>query len=122
MKSWAGSAVLATLVVAVAAQSLIARADAQDLRNAVPADMFLAVYGKHNPERDYQKQHYQEVWKAVEQTRIVERVVQLAQRRRARVRAYFGAWPFARKIVRLSRHFLLHGVGHQARRQTAAGL
>ena len=79
MKSWAGSAVLATLVVAVAAQSLIARADAQDLRNAVPADMFLAVYGKHNPERDYQKQHYQEVWKAVEQTRIVERVVQLAQ-------------------------------------------
>ncbi len=83
MKSWAGSAVVATLIVAFIAPGLNSRPDAGDLRDAVPPDMFMAVYARHNPERDYQKRHFEEVWKAVEQSRIVERVVQLVQSKMA---------------------------------------
>ena len=79
MKSWAPSAALATLLVAVVAPNLTDRAQAEDLRDAVPTDMFLAAYGRHNPERDYQKQYYEDVWKAVEDSRIIERVMQIIQ-------------------------------------------
>ena len=48
-----------------------------DLRRAVPADAFLAVYGKHNPERDYQKEYYQEVWNKVQETQIFEKAVKI---------------------------------------------
>ncbi len=48
-----------------------------DLRRAVPADAYVAVYAKHNPERDYQRQYYQEVWDTVRETRILERAVKI---------------------------------------------
>jgi len=48
-----------------------------DLRRAVPAEAFMAVYGKHNPERDYQKQYYQAVWDKVRETGIIEQAVKI---------------------------------------------
>ena len=52
-----------------------------DLRRAVPADAFMAVYGKHNPERDYQRDYYQQVWQTMQDTQIIERVVKIATKR-----------------------------------------
>jgi len=48
-----------------------------DLRRAAPAEAFMAVYGKHNPERDYQKEYYQEVWNKVQETGIIEQAVKI---------------------------------------------
>ncbi|HUT89129.1 MAG TPA: hypothetical protein VMY37_06520 [Thermoguttaceae bacterium] len=48
-----------------------------DLRRAVPAEAFMAVYGKHNPERDYQKEYFQEVWNKVQETGIIEKAVKI---------------------------------------------
>jgi len=62
---------LASGAVAAAQQKTL------DLRRAVPADAYMVVYGKHNPERDFQRAYYKEVWKAVEETKIVEQAVQI---------------------------------------------
>ena len=40
-------------------------ARAADLRKAAAVDSFLTVWGAHNSERDYQKVHFDRVWKAV---------------------------------------------------------
>lgn len=48
---------------------------ADDLRDAVPSDTFMATYHRHNPERDYLMQHYQHVWETVEQTQIISKFV-----------------------------------------------
>ncbi len=52
-----------------------------DLRRAVPDDAFMAVYGKHNPERDYQRDYYRQVWQTVQETQIIERAVKIATKR-----------------------------------------
>ena len=67
-------------VAVLLAARLAAAADqpkSLDLRRAVPADAYLAVYGKHNPERDFQREYYREVWKTVQETQIIERVVKI---------------------------------------------
>ncbi|MBL8812387.1 MAG: hypothetical protein JNM43_19640 [Planctomycetaceae bacterium] len=69
-----------SLATAFGAGSL---AHAEDLRDAAPNDAFLVVYGMKNPERDYMKKHYAAVWKEVQNTRIVEQVLQLAQSKMA---------------------------------------
>ena len=48
-----------------------------DVRRAVPAEAYMAVYAKHNPERDFQRRYLEEVWDTVEQTQIVERAVKI---------------------------------------------
>ena len=48
-----------------------------DLRRAVPADAYMAIYGKHNPERDYQRAYYEDIWNTVGETRIIERVLKI---------------------------------------------
>ena len=68
------------LLLAYAAPA--ARADeALDLRRGVPEDVYLVVQGMHNPERDYQKEYYEEVWKTVQETRILERALQIVTSR-----------------------------------------
>jgi hypothetical protein len=52
-----------------------------NLRRAVPGDVYLAVYAKHNPERDFQRKYYEDVWKTVQETQIIERVVKIATAR-----------------------------------------
>jgi hypothetical protein len=54
-----------------------AQPKALELRRAVPADMFMVVHGKHNPERDFQRAYYKEVWKTVRETRIITRVIEI---------------------------------------------
>ncbi len=54
-------------------------AHAEDLRDAAPADAYLAIYAMANPERDYQKQHFEAVLKEINDTKIVEKVLQLVQ-------------------------------------------
>jgi len=54
---------------------------ALDLKRAVPEGAYLAVYGKHNPERDFQNQYYKEVWKTVQETKIIERAVEIVASR-----------------------------------------
>ena len=51
--------------------------EARDLRRAVPQDAFLAVYAQHNPERDFQREYYREVWNTVQETQIIERAVKI---------------------------------------------
>jgi hypothetical protein len=66
-------------VVLLAAQSAMAaeRTESLDLRRAVPADVYLAVHARHNPERDFQREYYREVWKTVQETQILQRVVKI---------------------------------------------
>ena len=52
-----------------------------DLRRGVPADVYMAVYGKHNPERDFQRQHFEEVWKTIKETKILEKALQIVTSR-----------------------------------------
>lgn len=73
---------LARSVMTVCCLSLLLPAAwAADLRDAAPPDAYLAAWAKHNPERDFLKTHYQNVWKTVQDTRLVERILQLAQSR-----------------------------------------
>jgi hypothetical protein len=48
-----------------------------DIRRAVPDNVYLLVYGKHNPERDFQAQYYEDVWQTVQETEIIQDVVNL---------------------------------------------
>ena len=64
-----------TLALLASCASATAQSEALDLRRGVPTDAFLAIHHKHNPERDFQRAYYEEVWKTVEETRIIERVV-----------------------------------------------
>ncbi len=57
---------------------------ALDLRRAVPADAYMVVHSKHNPERDFQREYYKAVWKTVEETKIVERAVEIVTSRLSR--------------------------------------
>ena len=54
---------------------------AADLKEAAPVDSFIVVYNKHNPERDYQKVYYEEIWKTMQQTRLLDRSLQIIQSR-----------------------------------------
>ncbi len=70
----------ATCVLLLAGISAASATDASrnvDVRRGVPDDVFLAVYGKHNPERDYQRRYYDEVWQTVQKTKIMDKVVQM---------------------------------------------
>ena len=46
---------------------------ADGLMEAAPNDAYLAIYRKHNPERDYQKAYYAEIRQAIQETRIVDK-------------------------------------------------
>ena len=62
-------AVLLIAPVAVAQETLTA----VDVRQGIPTDAHLAIYGKDNPERAYQKEHLAEVWQTFQDEKIAER-------------------------------------------------
>jgi hypothetical protein len=68
------------LLVAVCAAAMHA-ADTPDLRRGVPDDTYLVVLGMHNPERDFQKPYYDEIWKTVQDTEIIERALKIVTSR-----------------------------------------
>ena len=73
-KLFIASAVAAALVL-TATRAWSADAVAVDIKRAAPTDAFLAVYARHNPERDYQRQYGVEAWKTFQQEHIGERVL-----------------------------------------------
>ncbi len=52
-----------------------------DIKRAAPTEAFLAVYAKHNPERDYERQYYAEAWKTIQDEQICQRIVDLVTSR-----------------------------------------
>lgn len=65
------------LVVIVSASATAAPPSNVNLSRAIPNDAYLAVYAKHNPERDYQKKYYREVWETVEETQIIDKALKI---------------------------------------------
>ena len=45
-----------------------------ELRQAVPADAYMAIDARHNPERDYQRAYMADIWRTVQDEKLVERV------------------------------------------------
>jgi hypothetical protein len=70
------SCLLFFLVVAKGAQGAESQA-AVDLRRAVPQDAYLALYHRHNPERDFQHAYLQEIYDTVQETRIIPRFLDI---------------------------------------------
>ncbi len=64
-------------LVAVPLATPPAHAAKLNLKRAVPDDVFLLVYAKHNPERDFQQAYYEEIWKAVQETDLINKVVKI---------------------------------------------
>ena len=62
------------LLCCIATLGFVATAEAVDLRKGVPNDVHLAVYGKHNPERDYQSAYYEEILQTIEDEQIISRL------------------------------------------------
>ncbi len=48
-----------------------------DLRQAALPEAHLAVYGKHNPERDYQREYLAKVWQTVQDEKLCERILKI---------------------------------------------
>ncbi|MBN1852384.1 MAG: hypothetical protein JW829_06655 [Pirellulales bacterium] len=71
---------LSCLVLLVITSACLAAEPAAslDIRHAVPADAHLVIYGRHNPERDYQSAYLQDIWKTVEDERLFERLFEHA--------------------------------------------
>ena len=54
---------------------------AAEIRDAVPNDVYMVVHGRHNPEREDQRKYYEEAWNTVRETRIVERLIEIVEKR-----------------------------------------
>ena len=52
-------------------------AAATDLRRAVPTTAHMAVYAKHNPERDYQRKYLQDAWDTAQDEQIGQRILKI---------------------------------------------
>ena len=48
-----------------------------DIRNGVPADAYMAAYGRHNPERDYERDYQKQVWQTIQNEKLPERIMAL---------------------------------------------
>ncbi len=59
----------------------LVRAAEVDVRDAALPMAHLAVYGKHNPERDYQRDYLAQVWQTVQEEKIPERILKIATSR-----------------------------------------
>ena len=54
-------------------------AEGADLRDAAPPEAYMAIWGKHNPERDFLKVHEQAVWDEIAKSKIIEKTLQIVQ-------------------------------------------
>ncbi|MCC6492867.1 MAG: hypothetical protein IT424_07585 [Pirellulales bacterium] len=65
--------------VALTLTSLSARADdaKRDIKQGVPAEVHMAIYGRHNPERDYQRKFGEEIINTIKEEKIGRRVIEL---------------------------------------------
>ncbi|MEP3477647.1 MAG: hypothetical protein ABJZ55_00220 [Fuerstiella sp.] len=65
--------VRATCLALLSVSFLPSATMADGLMEAAPNDAYLAIYRKHNPERDYQKAFFAEIRQTVEDTKIVDK-------------------------------------------------
>jgi hypothetical protein len=72
-------AILALIAALPGPLAPISRADSNviDIKHAAPPDAFLAVYAKHNPARDYQRQYYADALKTFQDEKIGERILKI---------------------------------------------
>ncbi len=52
-------------------------AQALDIRRAVPLEAHVAVYGRHNPERDFQREHATKVLQRIQSEKLCERILSI---------------------------------------------
>ena len=82
MKAHLFPVALAGLLVALGTASASADgAKAVDIERAAPADAFLAVYARHNPKRDYQREYFAEAWKTFQDEQIGQRLMDIVTSR-----------------------------------------
>ena len=48
-----------------------------DITRGVPASAHMAVHGRHNPERDYQLEHFGEVWQTLQEEKLGEKFLNI---------------------------------------------
>jgi hypothetical protein len=48
-----------------------------DIKRAALADAHLAIYARHNPQRDYQREYFAEAWKTFQDERIGQRLIKI---------------------------------------------
>ena len=72
-------AALAAATIALPWSSALA-ADG-DIKRLAPADAYMAVYARNNPERAYQKEYVEEAWQTFQDERIAERIFDVISRR-----------------------------------------
>src|SRR4051812_43533789 len=70
MKTVFRSAVLVLLMAAMA----FSAEPKVDIRNGIPMDAHVAMYGKHNPEQDYLRDYQKEIWKTVHDEKLPQRI------------------------------------------------
>jgi hypothetical protein len=70
MKTAFRSAVLVLLMTAIA----FSAEPKVDIRNGIPMDAHVAMYGKHNPERDYLRGYEKEIWKTIHDEKLPQRI------------------------------------------------
>lgn len=63
--------------------ALFAQASAQEpsLSQAVPSDVYLLAYGRENPEREYLRPYYEEIYNTIQETRIIPRALEIVTSR-----------------------------------------
>src|SRR3954469_3695688 len=64
------------LVLLVAARGFSAEPKL-DIRNGIPMDAFMAMYGQHNPERDDLRGYQKEIWKTIHDEKLPQRIIGL---------------------------------------------
>ena len=69
------------LAIGAAVTATAAQAETIDIKRGVPEEVYLAIYSKHNPERDYQREYWKEIREAVEETEIVQKFMKIATSR-----------------------------------------
>jgi len=72
---------LAALMAGCLSLAACCESVADDLRDAAPPDSFMAIYGMHNPERDYQRPLFNTVFQEIQSTKLLEKVTHVIQNR-----------------------------------------
>src|SRR4051794_15893174 len=68
---------LAALLLLAVATCRVQAAEKLDIKRAVPADSYLAVYAKHNDERDYQRKYFEAALQTAREEHIGKRVMDI---------------------------------------------
>lgn len=67
-------AVRSCILALLLAPAALAEDAAIDIRHGIPAEAFIAAYGQHNPERDFQRQYGREIWQTIQNEKLPERI------------------------------------------------